>query len=73
MEIEKEALKKEVDPASRERLDKIEKELAELKAQSEVMKAHWQKEKEAIQKIREIKEEIETKRPRPPMPNGRET
>ncbi|MBI5604070.1 MAG: ATP-dependent chaperone ClpB [Deltaproteobacteria bacterium] len=60
MEIEKEALKKEVDPASRERLDKIEKELSELKDQSGVMKAHWQEEKEAIQKIRQVKEEIET-------------
>jgi ATP-dependent Clp protease ATP-binding subunit ClpB len=59
MEIEKEALKKEVDPASKERLEKIEKELQALKEQSREMKVHWQKEKEAIQKIRQIKEEIE--------------
>jgi ATP-dependent Clp protease ATP-binding subunit ClpB len=59
MEIEKEALKKEVDPASIERLEKIEKELLELKGQSGEMKVHWEKEKGAIQKIRQIKEEIE--------------
>jgi ATP-dependent Clp protease ATP-binding subunit ClpB len=59
MEIEKEALKKEVDPASRDRLGKIEKELSELKDQSETMKVHWRKEKESIQTIRKIKEEIE--------------
>jgi len=58
-EIEKEALKKEVDPASQERLAKIEKELADLKEKSEAMKAHWRQEKEAIQKIRETKERIE--------------
>ena len=62
MEIEKEALKKEVDPASKDRMNKIEKELVELKAQSGVMKVHWQKEKEAIQKIRQVKEEIENKK-----------
>jgi ATP-dependent Clp protease ATP-binding subunit ClpB len=59
MEIEKEALKKEVDPASMERLERIEKELLEIKGQSREMKAHWEKEKEAIQSIRQIKEEIE--------------
>ncbi|MCU0579757.1 MAG: AAA family ATPase, partial [Desulfobacterota bacterium] len=58
-EIEKEALKKEVDPASRERLEKIEKDLAGLKEKSGVMKAHWRLEKEAIQKLRETKERIE--------------
>jgi ATP-dependent Clp protease ATP-binding subunit ClpB len=59
MEIEKEALKKEVDPASRERLGKIEKDLSELKGQSDTLKVHWRKEKESIQTIRKIKEEIE--------------
>ncbi|MBA4394020.1 MAG: type VI secretion system ATPase TssH, partial [Desulfobacca sp.] len=62
MEIEKEALKKEIDPASKERLEKIEKELLECKEQSGVMKVHWEKEKGAIQKIRQIKEEIERMR-----------
>ena len=59
MEIEKEALKKEIDPASRERLGKIEKDLSELKGQSETLKVHWRKEKDSIQTIRKIKEEIE--------------
>jgi len=60
LEIEKEALKKEKDPASRERLDKLEKELTDLKAQKEQMGGHWKKEKEAISKIREIKEKLES-------------
>ncbi len=56
MEIEKQALLKEKDKASRERLEKIEKELAELKAQGEAMKVHWQKEKDIIRRIRSLKE-----------------
>ena len=59
MEIERQALLKEKDKASRERLEKIEKELAELKAQAEVMKAHWKKEKEGIQKLRTLKGQLE--------------
>ena len=41
LEIERQALKKEKDPASKERLQKIEKEIAELKAQSDALKAQW--------------------------------
>ncbi len=59
MEIERQALLKEKDKASRERLEKIEKELAELRAQAEVMKAHWKKEKEGIQKLRTLKGQLE--------------
>jgi ATP-dependent Clp protease ATP-binding subunit ClpB len=59
IEIERQALLKEKDKASRERLEKIEKDLADLRAQGEVMKAHWQKEKAAIQKIRALKGQIE--------------
>ncbi|MEW6328310.1 MAG: ATP-dependent chaperone ClpB [Thermodesulfobacteriota bacterium] len=59
LEIEREALRKETDAASRERLEKIEKELAELREKSNAMKAHWQREKEVIQNIRSIKEKIE--------------
>jgi ATP-dependent Clp protease ATP-binding subunit ClpB len=62
MEIERQALLKEKDKASLERLEKIDKELAELRNQSDVMKAHWRKEKEAIQKIRSLKEQIEETR-----------
>ena len=61
-EIERQALKKEKDKASRERLEKIEKEAADLKERSSGMKAHWQREKAAIQKIRTVKEQIEKAR-----------
>jgi ATP-dependent Clp protease ATP-binding subunit ClpB len=60
LEIEREALKKEKDTASRERLEKLEKELTDLKAEKEEMAGHWKKEKEAISKIREIKEKLES-------------
>jgi ATP-dependent Clp protease ATP-binding subunit ClpB len=59
LQIEKQALMKEDDPASRQRLEKIEQELANLQEESRSMKAHWQKEKELIAKIREMKEKIE--------------
>ena len=58
-QIEREALKKETDEASKERLAKLEKDLSVLKEKSREMKAHWQNEKEAIQTIRQVKEEIE--------------
>jgi ATP-dependent Clp protease ATP-binding subunit ClpB len=58
-EIEREALKKETDPASKERLAKLEAELGEMKAEILGMKAHWQNEKDLIQTIRKIKEEQE--------------
>jgi ATP-dependent Clp protease ATP-binding subunit ClpB len=59
LEIERQALKKESDKASKERLAKVEREIAELRETSAGMKAHWQREKEAIQKIRSTKEQIE--------------
>ena len=59
LEIERQALLKENDPVSKERLEKIEKETGELKKSAAVMKVHWQKEKEGIQKIRAIKERME--------------
>jgi len=59
LEIEKQALKKEVDPGSRERLEKLEKELSELKSKADVLKAKWQEEKSTISKVREIREQIE--------------
>jgi len=62
LEIEREALKKEMDAASKDRLGKIEKEATELRAQADVMISHWKKEKEAISRIREIKERLETTR-----------
>jgi ATP-dependent Clp protease ATP-binding subunit ClpB len=59
LQIEREALKKEKDKASRERLEKLERELSDLREQADGMKAHWQREKEAIQKLRGLKERIE--------------
>jgi ATP-dependent Clp protease ATP-binding subunit ClpB len=59
LEIERQALRKESDEHSRERLKQIEKELSTLREQSNGLKAHWQTEKEAIGRIRKLKEEIE--------------
>ena len=59
LEIEREALKKEKDKASRERLDRIEKELGDLKEESHALTARWEQERQAIQEIRETKERIE--------------
>jgi len=59
LEIEREALRKEKDKASRERLEKLEKELADLKENKNRLAAHWQQEKETIQAIRKIREELE--------------
>src|SRR5881409_1902923 len=58
-EMERQALKKEKDPASKERLKKLEKELAELKERSNALKAEWQKEKGLIDEQRKVKEEID--------------
>ena len=63
LEIERAALKKETDPASRDRLTKLEKELADLRAQSDSLKAQWQAEKQAVNRLRSLRQEIEeTKR-----------
>jgi ATP-dependent Clp protease ATP-binding subunit ClpB len=59
LEIEREALKKETDAASQERLSKLEHELADLKAQADALKAQWQAEKDAVQRLRGIREQIE--------------
>ena len=58
-EIEREALKKETDPASTERLARLEAEIGEAKADLMDMRAHWQNEKDLIQRIRTIKEQQE--------------
>ena len=59
LEIEKQALKKESDPNSKERLAVIEKELAELREKSNALKANWKREKDLIGKARTLKEKIE--------------
>jgi ATP-dependent Clp protease ATP-binding subunit ClpB len=59
LEIEREALRKEKDKASKERLAKLEKELADLKEEQTTLTAHWDQEKDAIQTMRKVKEELE--------------
>ncbi|MCC6543062.1 MAG: ATP-dependent chaperone ClpB [Nitrospirae bacterium] len=62
LEIERQAVKKEHDAVSIERLDKIERELADLKESGATLRAQWQEEKGVIGKIRNLKEQIETTR-----------
>jgi len=59
LEIEKQALKKEDDANSRDRLSVIEKELAEIREKSNALKANWKKEKDLIARARGLKEQIE--------------
>jgi ATP-dependent Clp protease ATP-binding subunit ClpB len=59
LEIEREALRKETDPASKERLTRLEKEIAELKEQQTALTARWEAEKAEIQADRTAKEELE--------------
>jgi ATP-dependent Clp protease ATP-binding subunit ClpB len=62
LEIEKLALEKETDEASRERLARLEEELANLKEQANALNAQWQLEKESADAIAELQQEIETAR-----------
>ncbi|MEY4130377.1 MAG: hypothetical protein RLZZ31_501 [Actinomycetota bacterium] len=62
LEIERVALAKETDQASVERLAALDEELANLREQISGMKAHWQSEKDAIDRIRTLKEELENRR-----------
>jgi len=57
--IERQALSREEDPASKERLAKLEKEIADITAERDAMKARWEAEKVDIQGIRELKQRIE--------------
>ena len=59
LEIEREALRKEKDRASKDRLGKLEKELADLKGEADALKAQWQAEKQTVQGLRAIREQIE--------------
>ena len=59
LEVEREAMRAEKDRVSRERLPKIEKDLAALREKASEMKARWQAEKDVIQAIRALKEKIE--------------
>lgn len=60
LEIEKQALKKEKDKSAAEKLERLNRELAELKEQSTSLKAHWKREKELIDEINRLKEEVDT-------------
>ncbi|HSE88632.1 MAG TPA: AAA family ATPase, partial [Candidatus Binatia bacterium] len=59
LEIERQALKREEDKASKERLAQLEREIHNLRETSDGLKAHWKNEKESIQRIRSLKEKIE--------------
>jgi ATP-dependent Clp protease ATP-binding subunit ClpB len=62
LEIEKAALAKETDAVSKQRLEALEAELAELEEQRSAMVAHWENEKRAITEIRDLKEQLENAR-----------
>jgi len=59
LEIEREALRRETDPASRDRLEKLEQELARLRQDSEALRQRWEREKQIVQRIRSIKEQMD--------------
>ena len=59
LEIEREALRKEKDKPSKERLAKLEKELADLKADSDELMARWQAEKGEVQRLRTLRQQVE--------------
>ncbi|MBI2200985.1 MAG: AAA family ATPase, partial [Armatimonadetes bacterium] len=62
LEIEQEALRKELDPASKERLERVEQEITQQKSESERLRTQWEGEKRAISAIRDTKEKIEVTR-----------
>jgi ATP-dependent Clp protease ATP-binding subunit ClpB len=62
LKIEREALKKESDRASKERLERLEKELAELEEKAAALTAAWQAEKEKLANLRKLQEELERAR-----------
>jgi ATP-dependent Clp protease ATP-binding subunit ClpB len=59
LEIEREALRKETDAASKERLERIESELADLREDADALSARWQTEKQQLQKVRALREQID--------------
>ncbi|MEQ1843045.1 MAG: AAA family ATPase, partial [Verrucomicrobiales bacterium] len=59
LEIERQALAKEKDESSKERLQKVEKEMADLKEKSDALRAQWQNEKSVIGRANQVQEEIE--------------
>ncbi len=59
LEIEREALRKETDPASKQRLERLESELGDLREQADALRARWELEKSGLQKQRELRRQIE--------------
>jgi ATP-dependent Clp protease ATP-binding subunit ClpB len=62
LEIEEISLQRETDPASKERLERIRRELAESQEQARALRAHWSREKEQVAQTRALKEQLEQKR-----------
>src|SRR6059036_3336875 len=62
LEIEREGIRRDKDAQSEERLEKIERELVQLRKETDALTMQWQAEKDAIKKIREIKEKMEQAR-----------
>ncbi len=59
LEIEEAALSKEEDPVSRHRLEELRRELADVRAEVDAMRARWESERQAIQRVRTLREELE--------------
>jgi ATP-dependent Clp protease ATP-binding subunit ClpB len=59
LEIEETALAKETDPASQARLDQLRRELADLRAEADSMRAQWEAERQAIRRVQELRAELE--------------
>jgi len=59
LEIEAAALEKETDPASRARLEELQKELTGLRSRAEAMRAQWEAERHAVRRLQELRQEIE--------------
>ena len=59
LEIEEAALAKETDPASRARLEELRRELADLRAEADAMRAQWEAERQAIRRVQELRQELE--------------
>jgi ATP-dependent Clp protease ATP-binding subunit ClpB len=62
LEIEREALKKEKDRASKDRLAKLEKELADIKARADALRSQWQVERQAVDRLRKLRQDIDQTR-----------
>jgi ATP-dependent Clp protease ATP-binding subunit ClpB len=59
LEIEEAALAQETDPASQRRLEELRKELADLKAEADAMRAQWESERQALREVQALRQEIE--------------